>query len=403
MTSDHGDTGGRLARGRAAARDSWRRLAAAVNDATTRANLAIAARPWLEPAVLGTAIVLGVLYLIAIAEGRVFFHNDECTYLDVYLQRPPIEWLRPHNEHWTTLSIAAWAVLVNVFGTGSYIPFKVLLLAGHAAAVVALWALIRPYQPRLALLAAILFLFLGAGHENLLYAIQIQVTAVMALGLWALWAALRDRMALATVLLTVGLAFQTTELLFLPAVAVVLAARGRWRTILWLLVPIAVFLAWYLTWGQEGVWRPLVESGTFQRVVPWLYTSLADALFDTFGIRVTEGLSTLIAVGAMVVAIALARGWRPPPITLGAITGLLAGYTLIGLGRAPGLASSRYVYIASAMYLLALTGLPRVRGVWVTVALVVFVFALRYNYFELQSGLVAFEGYSHDPALACRL
>jgi hypothetical protein len=363
----------------------------------------LARRPWLEPAVLATAIVLGTIYLLAIAEGRVGFHGDECNYLEAYIRRPPIEWLRPHNEHWTTLSIAAWALLANVFGTGSYLPFNALLLVGHAGGVVGLWALIRPYQPWLALPAAILFLFLGAGHENLLYAVQIQVTAMMALGLWALWAALRDRMLLATALLTAGLMFQTTALMFLPAVGAVLIARGRWLALRWLIVPAATFGAWYLTWGQEGVARPLFDQGTLARVTPWLVVSLSDAFSDTFGVRVAEGLSTLVAAAAILVAVALIRGWRPPPITVGAVSGLVAGYFLIGLGRAPDLAASRYVYLAGGMYLLALTGLPRLRGVWIAVAMVIFVFALRYNYFELQSGLDAFEAYSRDPALACQL
>lgn len=364
---------------------------------------AVTALTRIEPVLLVVAISLGTIYLLAIGESRLSFHSDECVYLGALIRQSPIDWLRPYNEHWTTLTIAAWALLTEIFGTGSYLPFRALLLAAHATAVVALWALIRPHQPVLALPAAILFLMLGAGHENLLFAVQIQVTGAMAAGLWAVWAATRDRMLLAASLLTVALMFQTTALLFLPAVGAALATRRRWQSMLWLAIPSIAFVAWFVTFGRQGVARPLFDEQTIGRVVPWMLVSLADAFSDTFGIRLAEGLSTVVAGAAVLVVAALLRGWRPPPVAMAAIVGLISGYGVIGLGRAPGVASSRYVYIASAMYLLALTALPRVRGVWAVVAVVVFVFALRYNYFELQSGLVAFEAYSRDPVRACHL
>ncbi len=59
---------------------------------------------------------------MALGAGMTFF-SDEWAFIAARSLANPIDWLRPHNEHWSTLPIILYRLLVETVGIGSYLPY----------------------------------------------------------------------------------------------------------------------------------------------------------------------------------------------------------------------------------------------------------------------------------------
>ena len=153
------------------------------------------------------AAVLAVAVILPLAS-KLSFLGDEWEY--IVLRRLTLElMLEPHNEHLVFLHVLVYRGLVELVGTGSYLPFLGVLMACHVAMAAGVFTLMRRVVPlEGALAAAVLLLFLGSGFDNLLWAFQIGFVGAAAFGVWAM--AGSDRPWLATLLLTGALWTQAT-------------------------------------------------------------------------------------------------------------------------------------------------------------------------------------------------
>ena len=166
----------------------------------------------------------------------------------------------PYAEHLIVGPTLVWKALLSVFGMGSAMPFYVASIATFVLSGVLLFFYVRARTGDwVALLMAVLLLFLGAAFEALLLASQINYFGSMAAGLGVLIALDReddagDRVACA--LLLVAIAFSSLGLIFV--------AGGARRPACWDAAPRArrAYVAagaagrstalWWLGWGRDA-------------------------------------------------------------------------------------------------------------------------------------------------------
>jgi hypothetical protein len=178
-------------------------------------------------AVLGLAVALliGLPLLLWLGRGMTFF-SDEWAFIESRSLGDPSTWLPPHNEHWATLPILVYRLLVETIGIGSYVPYLAVVIALHGLVVALVFVIVfRQSGPLVALGAAIVLVLFGSGFENLYWGFQIGFVGATAAGLAAFLAldegdARRRGPLLLAALLTVGLATQGVALAFLVAIGV---------------------------------------------------------------------------------------------------------------------------------------------------------------------------------------
>jgi hypothetical protein len=296
------------------------------------------------------------------------FFSDEWTIIAELPGSMPRYFLEPHNEHWTTLLKGVYWLLLNAFGMGSYVPYMAVLGALHACAGLCLFWLVRRRSGELVALACLpLFLFMGRGWEDLLWAFQIGFVGAVAAGLAALLAldpvrAGVGRLALASALVLAGLTLSGgIGLVFLAAAGVELAVdRARRRHLLALAVPAAAYAAWYLAFGRANVAinRNPFTSAAAASLVFYIPSGIGAASAGLVGLSATWTPLGLGALAAIVVS-AVAFRRRLDARVLGALAGLLALFGLTGLVRAQAgpeqVVPSRYIYIAAPFLLLVLS------------------------------------------------
>jgi hypothetical protein len=305
--------------------------------------------------------------LVYFGRGLSFF-SDEWTIIAELPGSTPRYFLEPHNEHWTTLLKGMYWLLLNAFGMGSYLPYMAVLGALHACAGLCLFWLVRRRSGELLALACLpLFLFMGRGSENLLWAFQIGFVGAVAAGLAALF--LLDpvspgggRLALASALLVASLMLSGgIGLIFLVAVAVELGVDPLRRShLVTLVAPVAAYAGWYLLFGRVnvGVHRNPFTSTALASLVPYIPNGIGASAAGLVGLSASWAPWGFGAVTAILASAALLRR-RLDPRVLGALAGLLALFGLAGLVRgqfgAGQAASSRYIYVAGPFVLLAVT------------------------------------------------
>jgi hypothetical protein len=157
--------------------------------------------------------------------------------------------LQPHNEHLAFLHVLVYRGLVETVGTGSYLPYQLVLMAVHVTAAGGVLALLSRYVSlEASLAAAVLFLFLGSGYDNLLAAFQMGFAGAVALGMWAM--VVVDRLWLSTALLTAALWTLGSGLFHVAPVALLIDARR------WLLLPLITYGARLFLIGRDAVLFP---------------------------------------------------------------------------------------------------------------------------------------------------
>jgi hypothetical protein len=315
---------------------------------------------------VGASLLAGAL-LVYFGRELSFF-SDEWTIITELPGSSPRYFLEPHNEHWTTLVKVVYWALLSGFGLGSYLPYMAVLGALHACAGICLFWLVRRRSGELLALACLpLFLFMGRGSENLLWAFQIGFVGAVAAGLAALL--LLDpvslgggRLAMASALLVVSLMLSGgIGLIFLVAAAVELGLDGQRRSHLVALVaPVGAYAVWYLVFGRVnvGVHRNPFTGTALVSLIGYVPNGIGASAAGLVGLSARWapwGFGAVAAVGASTVV--LRR--RLDPRVLGALAGLLALFGLAGLVRgqfgAGQAASSRYIYIAGPFLLLVLS------------------------------------------------
>ena len=347
--------------------------------------------------------------ILWLGRGGWFFHDD-CDFLHHRSLAEPVSLFVPHNEHAVVLPAVAYRAVADLAGAESYLPFLALLVAAHIATAAGLFAILRAQSVSLALGAAGLFIFFGSGADNLFWAFQITFIGSTAFGVWGLWAALRDRWRLASILLVGSVFSSLVGLPFLIAVAVLAWFRRR-RELAWLLLPILLLAGWWWTfargwvrppdWAADAYGSPLnLES--WAGVPVFLFEAAAWTIADVTGQGLAFALAYLI-VGTGAILVAISRGWRPSPLQVAALLGLVSFAVMAGVVRAGAehRFESRFVYVTA---LFALLMLPRVRMTpirWGLAGLVL-VIALTANVVALQTAAVRWDMRASE-VLACEL
>jgi hypothetical protein len=177
---------------------------------------------------------------------------------------------RAHDQHWTTLPVLTYRLVWSMFGL-RYTPYLVVLLVLHLGVA----ALLREVMVRagvrrwLATVAASLFIFFGAGSQDILSAFQMTVVGSLCFGLVQLLLVDRDgpfgrrdlfgvAAGLAAVMCSgVGTAMVVT-------VGITAWLRRGWRVALAETIPpIAAYLIWFAAIGSRDssqIARPTVTQ-----------------------------------------------------------------------------------------------------------------------------------------------
>jgi hypothetical protein len=247
------------------------------------------------------SLAFGFLLLLVLLRGT-WFRGDDFEFLAnrVGHDRSLSIWY-PHNEHWSTGPIAIWRVLYDLFGVSSAMPYLACTLLAHAVAAHLLWRLMRHVgvDPWLRTGLAAVFLFLGAGWENITWAFQLGFVGAFTLGLGATLLCLHDgrRAEVGTiVLLVLGLTFTTVAVPFAISSALCLLLRGRVRRAIVLsAVTGSVFGVWYLTYGHQAPPAPHTQGhlDRLAKAAPWAWRLLTNSL---------ELLTSLTGFGALLLA-----------------------------------------------------------------------------------------------------
>jgi hypothetical protein len=318
------------------------------------------------------ALTCGVLLLYL---GRsLTFWEDE--WRSITFDGGPLDYLRPVNQHWSTLPLLLFRATFHVVELRSYLPYLAEVVALHLVAVTGAYALIRKrVGPLVATLFAVPLLFLGSGAENLFWGFQTGFVGSVVFGVWALFFVerpTRRAAAIASLLLVGALASSGMGIFFLVVVAGRTIFDSSLRTrALAVVPPFMLYLVWFALVGRDTVGedRLYVEPAVARFAVRGIVYSTErivglDHLPDghLWAIALFLGLS-------LVTGLRIVRGHQQA-LAAACLLGVAAMYTVIGFVRLhadPGYdhaTSSRYVYVAAFLLMLAVVDLLPPRSAW---------------------------------------
>ena len=163
--------------------------AAARGPDSTSGHEPLSPRPVSSGSLSAAVLVIGAAFLLHGARDAWFFGDDWAFIVNrrqLWSDGRYAEYLlAPHNEHWTMVPVLVHGLLFRAFGLHSYLPYLVPVVACHLGICVALRAMMRRVGvgPWLATGGATLFLLLGSGAENLVWAFQFGFVLAVLLGL----------------------------------------------------------------------------------------------------------------------------------------------------------------------------------------------------------------------------
>ncbi len=309
----------------------------------------LAGKPWLAPALLVVAIVVWAV-VFGFYRSQLGFIGDDWTFITMRMNGGIDAYMAPHNSNIVVLFVAMFRALLEVFGLTHPFGLHVFAMVAYIAVAVALFVYLRRLVgDALSLLSAVVILFLGAGADSLLTIFQACFSISIATGIAALLALERDRWKwdlVACGLLLVSVFTVTLGLAFLAAAGMkLLLSRKAIRRSHVVLVPLVLFIAWYLGWGREDATTTSLD----------ILIDTPGFIFDAFGYSLTvltgtfklEGwfgdrLPTVFAVVAL--GSIILRCWRRrhiPPELLVALAAGIAFWGLSGLSQLPELLGLR--------------------------------------------------------------
>jgi len=299
----------------------------------------------------------------------------------------------PHNQHWSTVPVLMYKVLFDLVGLRSYWPYMIVVLVIHLGIAWLLFLLVRRRAGDwIGVGAAALFLVLGRGAEDLLWAFQAGYNCSILFGLAAIYVGdlkleSRARRGAVTLLLIASLASSSVGLFFICALFAEWALDKERRGNLWVLVaPVVVYGGWFVLFhaatlptlvasgSAGGAAAPVASHGLlhipsgFFHLYSFVPYGIGAAGAALFGLGAEWGGVVLIALGALALALRCVRPANRPRVA-GAAVGILVAFALTGLGRAQAgdmeAATSRYLYVGAVFLLLALPlFLPRKLTTW---------------------------------------
>jgi hypothetical protein len=318
-------------------------------------------------ALMGVALLASALLIFALCWDLTFFQDSWAFLLDRQGYSADV-FLAPHNEHIVVLPMVINKVLLEVFGMTSGRPEMVAMTMTLLATGALLFVYVRRrVGPWLALMAAVLLLFLGSAWPILLWPFEIEFSGAVMGGLAMLLLLERDDRrgdAWACLMLIVSIGFGSLGISFAAAalVDVFLKRRSRgWSRAYVPFVPLALYVVWYLGWGHEAA-HHLTLSNVLMSP-QYVFDGFASALDSLAGLSsipvegppeqpewgrpLLVGLLALVAFGKWRRPGFSPRLW--PVLAAGVSYWLLAAFNFLPGREAP---SSRYVYAGAVFVLL---------------------------------------------------
>lgn len=369
--------------------------------------------PRLFPVLIGLSLLVAASLLYVTRYMNFFW--DEWDFISYDRSWNVNLLLLPHNEHWSTIPILVWKLLFVVVGIRSHIPYEAALLVVHVAAVSLMFALVRRRSGDLpAFAASITLLVLGSGGTDIVWAFQIGFVGSVVFGLLAMLLFDDARPSLGRIIgasaaLLASLMCSGVGLAFLAAVgAELLFDAQRRRDLVVLVVPVLAFGIWFLAFGAGITGTPGAPCPTclptgfranfhngpitldyFLTLGGFVFLGAANSLAGIIGL---PGVGIFVLpILAAVIAFQWLRSKGIESWQLGMAAGLVAWFTLVGLGRAStGLsaaADAHYLYVG-AVFLLPLVAyfvrsLPW-RNWWRPPLIAAFALALMSNALQLR-------------------
>jgi hypothetical protein len=347
---------------------------------------------------LGALLVLTGAWLMYESRGTTLWFDDWIWALE-YDDNSLGDFIRPHNGHPTLVPVLVYRLLFATVGIDGSAAFRAVGIGGHLLVVTVLFVYtLRRAGAAVALVAAVLILFLGPGWQNIVWGLQIGWLTSIACGLGALLAL--DRRDRAGDIAACALIFVTIAAsgpgIAIAAGLIVEIVRTRGLRGAWIaLVPFGLFAVWWLAYQDSGAVRRTITlvPGFAADSAAATLSALAGLSGPLLGEETASpgwGRPLAVAVAALVVW----RLWRMERVptrvwTLLAILGafwVLTGVQRAGIGPAE---SSRYVYVGAVFAVALAVELVRdiviPRRAWILVAAAVAVITVA-NVGDMRSG-----------------
>lgn len=362
------------------------------------------------------AIAASTILLLYLGRGQTPV-VDQWAYIYAYLPWSLESLLTPHGGHLIVLPLIVQKAMFEVFGIESQLPYQLLNLALSAAVASMLFALIRnAVGDLLALAAATLILFYGAGADVLIPTFQITNLIGIAAGLAMLLALRRESLrgdVAASLFLAMSLASFSIGVAFAAgaALALVLRPPGLRLSRCWVvLAPIVLYGAWVL-WARK-FHEQTIYVHNLKVLGSAFFDQLSAALSGITGlfttpngpkpdanpvpIRTTWGPALVVGLAALLI-LRLRRPPKPSRDALVAVVVLVVYFLLVGiaLNQFRNTFDTRLVYLGSILTLLAvaeLCGPYRPSRTVLAVVGVVFVFSICANIAELSDSAQFWRG-----------
>lgn len=304
-------------------------------------------------ALLGLGLLIQAVALVRHARTLWFYGDDYDFLLRRSLTHDPVHALLvPHNEHWSTLPVIAFRMMFGLFGLGHYLPYALMPIAAHLAIAVLLYAVLRgaAVPAWVASLSTLIVAFIagGAGAQNTLWDFQIGLLGSGFFGLLALLLLQQDGEGrwwrpLGVAALVLSLLCSGIGLLMVAwACPATLLRRGLLAAVYVGIVPVVVYVVWYLSFGHGHSGAPPANLTIAPLALMGGLAYVWSGALDMAG----AGPAVLIA---LVAAVALPRhGLRFFALAASGLIALVLAYALFGFTRSGlGLTStqtSRYLY-----------------------------------------------------------
>ena len=257
--------------------------------------------PWLLAVAFGVAASAVIL---SANRGTTFLLDDWAYLVQRSGNLTEASLFGSQNGNWTTTVVLAYRGLADVFGIGSYVPWRIALLATHLGSCALVYILARRrVGPWWALLALALVL-VNRGWETLLWPFQIGQALSILAGLGALF--LLDRRDVrgdlgASALLLVALASSSYGPPFLLVAGVELLLSRR--AALWVLVvPAAAWIWWQEKWNSDIPAQGTTDWAGFKTAVNIGWDALPGGPAAALGTSFAVGRALVLLAAALAVA-----------------------------------------------------------------------------------------------------
>ena len=306
-------------------------------------------------------VTLGALAILVWLGRDMTFYHDEYAFL-LLRDLSPAGIFAPHNEHLSATLVILYRTLVGTVGTVSYWPYLGVTFALHVIVAAIVYVVVRRETTAAWGLGAMsVMLLLGSGGDDILWAFQSGTIGATAAGMAAVVIAPR-RPAVAAILLTVGLATSGAALAFLVGTVLHLLLT-RPRALVWLALPVGLYLAWYVTFGATRM--VALRSPSLDGVPEYMLAGLVASAAGAVG----SVLPVVGSIALLALAFGLGRARTVSPVVVAVLASSVAFFFIAGLVRAQlgaeQATASRYVYVAAPGLLIAgAVLLARLRRPW---------------------------------------